>query len=426
VLLFAWADAQDDNGLVHLNEEGHTMANRFLRKPTDDHPTNAPVISDSHTLADQQKRDAMNTGLLRQRAIQRFITWQTGLPHTTQELVPSHPFSNLATSGLALLLGFLCCDQGLLGVWPWWGRCLEIGIGWAHILHAQRNFRLPNRHAAAHSAFPVNGWVNTLIGQTLSAFLLAAPMSRYINSHVAGASKSHHQWTTLMTPGEPTFEEIKSLGVLPGVPNDVNWRHLQRLLLSPRFYGQALAASLHDAFCTGSALERAFTTTFWLLILLISQATHHLLVVLVAYAVPRVLYEGCQVLRVLIEHTFADPARARTMATYRTMTSAIILAESVPAIAAKANMLERTIPWIAWGSKMLFHVGARVFIATGDVVNHYTHHVRPGASFINHESERMSLMFEGHAIPSNWGLVAAIDACFTSLSKQPRDLFSES
>jgi hypothetical protein len=108
------------------------------------------------------------------------------------------------------------------------------------------------------------------------------------------------------------------------------------------------------------------------------------------------------------------------------MTSAIILAESVPAIAAKANMLERTIPWIAWGSKMLFHVGARVFIATGDVVNHYTHHVRPGASFINHESERMSLMFEGHAIPSNWGLVAAIDACFTSLSKQPRDLFSES
>jgi hypothetical protein len=171
-------------------------------------------------------------------------------------------------------------------------------------------------------------------------------------------------------------------------------------------------------------LERAFTTTFWLLVLLISLATHHLLAVLVAYAVPRVLYEGCQVLRVLIEHTFGEPARPRALATYRTMTSAIILAEPVPAIATDANPLEHTIPWTAWGFKMLLHLGARVFIATGDVVNHYTHHVRPGASFINHESERMSLVLEGHSIPSNWGLVAAIETCFTSLSKQPRDLFS--
>jgi len=429
---FAWADAQDDNGLVHLKEEGQTMASNFpsqpstnLRKPTDDYPTAAPVIRDPHTRADQHKRDAMNTGLLRHPAIQRFLTWQTGLPHTNQQLRPSHPFANLASSGLALVLGFLCCEQALLGPWPWWVRCLLLGIGWAHVLHALRNFRLPNRHAASHGAFPGGGRVNDWIGQILSVFLLTAPMSRYKTTHVAGASKPHHQWKALMTPGESTFEEIKALGFLPGVPNAENWRHLRRLLLSPRFYGKALAASLHDAFCTGTRRERAFAISFWVGFLWIALATDHLPVVLVAYSVPRLLYETCQVFRVLIEHTFADSGCPRTLATYRTMTCTVILAEPVPAaLAADAKPLERVMRWAIWTYIMLLHLGVRVFIATGDVVNHYTHHVRPGASFMNHESERMALVLEGHAIPSNWGLAAAIEAFFTSLSKQPRDLFS--
>lgn len=402
------------------------MATTFSNNPTNGHPTDASSIRDAHTRSDQHKRDAMNTGLLRHRSIQRFLTWQTGLPHTNQTLRPSHPLANLATATVALVLGFLCCDQALLGPWPWWGRCLLLGIGWAHILHAQRNFRLPNRHAASHEELcPGRRQVNIWIGQTLSAFLLQAPMSRYINSHVAGASKPHHRWSTLMTPGEATFEEIKALGFRPGVANAENWRHLWRLLLSPRFYGKALAGGLHDAFCTGTVLERTFNASVWLLILIIAMTTHHLLVVLVAYGVPRVLYEACQVLRVLIEHTYAEPGRPRTIATYRRMTSVIILADPVPAMETEANQLELSLKWAKWGLKMLLlHLGARLFIATGDVVNHYTHHIRPGASFINHEMERMRLVHQGHAIPSNWGLAAAIDAFFTSLSKQPQDLFS--
>jgi hypothetical protein len=73
---------------------------------------------------------------------------------------------------------------------------------------------------------------------------------------------------------------------------------------------------------------------------------------------------------------------------------------------------------------MLTHYMVRCYIATGDTCNHPSHHLRPGASFINHPTERMKLVNEGHAIHSNWGLVAAIDAFFTSLSKQPADLFT--
>ena len=400
------------------------MATIFSNKPTSDCPTDAAVICDPHTRSDQQKRDAMNTGLLRQRAIQRFLTWQTGLPHTNQILQASHPLANLATSTLALVLGFFCCDQALLGPWPWWGRGLLLLTGWGAILHAMRNFRLPNRHSAGHGHLTGKLQMDACIGQALSAFLLTAPMSRYINSHVADASKAHHKWTSLMTPGESTYEEIRALGFQPGVPNVVNWRHIKRLLLSPRFYSQQLAGGLHDAFCTGTVVERSFTAIVWIMILMVASATHHLLGLLVAYGMPRVLYEGCQVLRVLIEHTYAEPGRPRTLAMYRRMTSAIILADPVPAIASNANKLLRCLKWIAWSLNMVVHLAARLFIATGDVVNHPTHHLRPGASFINHEMERMNLIKAGHAIPSNWGLLAAIDAFFTSLSKQPRNLFS--
>ncbi|MFN7677530.1 MAG: hypothetical protein ACK5QW_02905 [Cyanobacteriota bacterium] len=399
------------------------MASNFSSQFTNDDRTDAVVIRDPHTRSDQRKRDAMNTGLLRQRGIQRFLTWQTGLPHSHQSLQPSHPLANLAASTSALVLGLLCCNQALLRPWPWWGRGLLLLIGWGAILSAMRNFRLPNRHSASHGHLTGKPQLDARIGQVLSAFLLTAPMSRYINSHVADASKAHHKWTCLMTPGESTFEEIRALGFQPGVPNAVNWSHLKRLLLSPHFYGQALATSLHDTFCTGTLVERSFTTALWLLLLFIALATHHLLVLLVAYTVPRLLYEACQVLRVLIEHTYAEPSRPRTLATYKRMTSAIILADPVPVIAPNANPLERSLRWLLWSLKMLMHFGARTLIATGDVVNHPTHHLRPGASFINHEIERMKLIQAGHAIPSNWGLVAAIEAFFTSLSKQPRDLF---
>jgi hypothetical protein len=400
------------------------MANLFCNKTTHDFPTDAPFIRDPHTRSDQLKRDAMNRGFLRHPVIQRLLTWQTGLPHTNQSLPLRHPLENLTTALMAMIVGLLCCQQALQGQWEWLIRCLLLVIGWGHILHALRCFRLPNRHAAAHGHLSGNAQVDYWIGQTLSAILLAAPMGRYINSHVTDPLKAHHKWNKLMSPLESTHEEIKALGFQPGASNDVNWRHLRGLLLSPLYYGQALARGLHDAFCTGTLLERAFNVTIWGVILTLAHTTHQLVLLLVAYGIPRLLYEGSQLLRVLIEHTFAEPGRPRTLASYRLMTSAIILADPVPSIAEDASQLEVFLHWSEWSLKMLVHLLARVFIATGDTVNHYTHHVRPGASFINHEVERMKLINAGHAIHSNWGLLAAIDAFFSSLAKQPADLFS--
>jgi hypothetical protein len=72
---------------------------------------------------------------------------------------------------------------------------------------------------------------------------------------------------------------------------------------------------------------------------------------------------------------------------------------------------------------MISHVPARWFVSTGDTSNHPIHHIRPGASFANHERERMLLIQQGVGIPSHWGLITAIDAFFGQLERQPETLF---
>jgi hypothetical protein len=377
-------------------------------------------IRDPHTRSDQLKRDAMNTGILRHPAIQRLLTWQTGLPHTNQDLPLHHPLESLGPTSVAILFGFSCCYQALQGEWAWWFRCLLLVIGWSHILLSLRYFRLPLRHAAAHGFLSGNAQVDYWIGQTICALLLAAPMSGYSRSHVS----VHHQWKRLMKPAEPTWEEIKSLGFHSGVPNETNWGHLRSLLLSPRYYYSAFASGAQDAFCKGTIGERLFNSTFWCVILMAALLTHVLGVFLVAYVIPRLAYDAVQCLRVLIEHTFDEQGQPRTLVSYKHLTSAIILAEPLPELSNEANQIEYRIRLFKWCFAMLTHYMVRCYIATGDTCNHPSHHLRPGASFINHPTERMKLVNEGHAIHSNWGLVAAIDAFFTSLSKQPADLFT--
>ena len=377
-------------------------------------------IRDHHTRSDQLKRDAMNTGVLRHPAIQRLLTWQTGLPHTNQDLPLHHPLENLGTTSVAIVLGFFCCYQALQGEWAWLFRCLLLVIGWSHILLSLRCFRLPLRHAAAHGFLSGNAQVDYWIGQTICALLLAAPMSGYSRGHVS----VHHQWKRLMTPTEPTWEEIKALGFHPGVPNETNWGHLRSLLLSPRYYYSAFASGAQDAFCKGTIGELLFNSTCWCVILMAALLTHVLGVFLVAYVIPRLAYEAIQCLRVLIEHTFEEQGQPRTLVSYKHLTSAIILAEPLPEISPQTHQIEYIISLFKWGFAMLMHFMVRCYIVTGDTCNHPTHHLRPGASFINHELERMKLINEGHAIHSNWGLVAAIDAFFSSLSKQPVDLFT--
>ena len=129
-------------------------------------------------------------------------------------------------------------------------------------------------------------------------------------------------------------------------------------------------------------------------------------------------------LRVCVEHTFPAPG-PRTMASYRTMTSAIISAEPAPVFHPEDGPCERSMRWICWGFRMvLLHLPARFYVLSGDVATHDVHHCKPGADFSNFEKERMQLIKQGYPLTSTWGVVQAIDKFFTSLSIQSPDFFT--
>jgi hypothetical protein len=373
---------------------------------------------------DQQRRDALNVGYLRHPYSQGFLTWWTTILHTNQMLRHRASLENLFTSIVAFMIGFILSHRALRGDLSWLEAGLLLVLAWGHVLYALRCFRLPNRHACAHGDLTHHPRLDFWIGQTLSAILWTAPMSSYKATHVFDPSRAHHHWKILLTPGESTFEEIKTLGFQPGVPNQYNWRHLQSLLLAPGFYWAQLRSSFHAAFRTGTPWERSYNLALWSLILTILIHTHEITVFLVAFTVPRILFEYVQVLRVCVEHTFPAPG-PRTMASYRSMTSAIISAEPAPVFHPEDGPCERFTRWTCWGFRMVFlHLPARFYVLSGDVATHDVHHCKPGGDFSNFEKERMQLIKQGYPLTSTWGLIQAIDKFFTSLSIQSPDLFT--
>jgi len=400
------------------------MANLFHRP--EDHPPlpDYSFISHPQTRADQEKRDAMNIGFLRHPWIQGYITWQTGLPHTGQVLRNVGNFDNLNAALICLALGFVGVGCALRAQPGWLGATALLVISWGLILAALRAFRLPNRHVAAHGELSGSDRLDRCIGQALSSLLLLAPMSVYQHAHVSDPIRAHHRWRTLLTPGEPTFEEIRSLGFKPGAPQKENWRYLWRgLLLSPVFYSRCLLQGLRDMFLSGTPSERVFSLALWATLIGAAALSGNLIVLLVAYGVPRLLFESCQVLRVLIEHIFLDPGTPNNPRTYRLKTWAVILASPIPELSSQSSDWKRNLLLLQWLVRMLSYLPARWFICSGDTSNHPSHHIRPGASFANHTRERMLLVQQGVAIHSHWGLITAINAFFGSLERQPTSLF---
>ena len=203
------------------------MANFFHQ--SEDQPTHPDLsfISHPQTRADQEKRDAMNVRILRHPWIQSYITWQTGIAYTGQELRHRGNLENLRGALISLGLGLSSTTFALNSQPGVLASSVFLPLGVILTLGALRNLRLPNRHQAGHNdlimSFPL---LNRLIGQTTSSLLLLVPMSHYTKEHVSDPALSHHRRQTLLTSGEASFEEIKELGFKPGASKKENWHHL--------------------------------------------------------------------------------------------------------------------------------------------------------------------------------------------------------
>lgn len=377
---------------------------------------------------DQLNRDSLAVGVLKNPIAQAYLTWQTGIPHTGQRVRKRKRLENLIAAIGSLCLGIVISHTALQdGMTMVAGTALLL-LGYSHTLYGLRCLRLPNFHYASHYELTQNQAIDRAIGNLIGTTLLIPPVSSYQQQHIEGPGKVHHKWSHLLTPGEDTFEVIKSYGFQPGAPRRAHWRRLWQLLANPWFYIGRFAKGIRGAFLSRSVAENGICMATWLVVAVCLSRSHAWSEFALIWLVPRVLFfEAAQVFRNLVEHYF--PCRTpgeRTPADFRGMTKAIFAGEPAPQMACEGSWIRNAFAWCRWTMRMLvFHLPARLWVLTGDTPCHDLHHVRPGSDWANYEVERQKLEQSGWPLAANWGMRAAISDFFGTLSMQPATLFSK-
>ena len=379
--------------------------------------------------ADQLKRDSLAIGLLRKRFIQAYLTWLTGIPHSGQNVRKRKRLENLIAAIGALCLGIYATHAALGEGISIVARTALLFLGYGHTLYALRCLRLPNFHYASHYELTRIRSLDHVIGVLIGTFLLIPPISSYQRQHIEGPGKVHHKWSDLLTPGEDTFEVIKSYGFQPGAPRRAHWVRLWLLLANPLFYIGRFSNGIRGAFFSRSTIENTVSMSTWLCIIVCISCNHAWSQFVLIWLVPRVLFfEAAQVFRNLVEHYFPRCAAGkRTPGDFRAMTKAVFAGEPAPQMDSQDSSIKRGLSWCSWSMRMLvIHLPARLWVLTGDTPCHDLHHLRPGSDWANHEVERQKLEESGWPLLANWGMRGAISDFFDTLSDQPDTLFRSS
>ncbi len=412
---------------VRMGSKQAAGGRRISRANT--HRTDKMTIQHSQPsrTGDQIKRDSLVVGLLKNKLIQGYLTWQTGIPHSGQILRKRKRIENLFAAIGALILGVCTTNVALGDGISVYARMALMLLGYAHILFGLRCLRLPNFHHASHYELTRIRRLDYAIGVLIGTVLLVPPISSYQLQHVDGPGKVHHKWSHLLTPGEDTFEVLRSYGFQPGAPRRSHWVRLWVLLANPLFYIGRFANGIRGAFLSRSIAENTVSMSTWLIIGVVLTNHHAWLQFALIWLIPRVFFfEAAQLLRNLVEHYFPQrtPGK-RTPRDFRVMTKAVFAGEPAPQLSSQQSSISRWLAWCGWSLRMLaIHLPVRLWILTGDTPCHDLHHVRPGSDWANHEVERQKLEESGWPLQANWGMHAAISDFFGTLSAQPNTLFA--
>lgn len=136
---------------------------------------------------------------------QPFLTVATGKPLKGETPSRLTPMYHLATATLSLLSGvilnILFLHHGFL-------ICLP--LGWLFTVSGARKLQVQIVHQCAHEQFLGREKFDQWLGETLSIFLMIGNFPTYCQTH----KKDHHGLKNLMTPTDPTFHFLQTLGLL--------------------------------------------------------------------------------------------------------------------------------------------------------------------------------------------------------------------
>lgn len=353
------------------------------------------------------------------KALQPFLTWMVGKPLPEQTSWQLTPWHHLFAALIPLAVGVALAGVGVT-LKQWW--LLLLVPGWMLSVHGSRKLRATILHQCAHGNFVRNKRIDSALGRAISIVSFSQEYFDYKQEHVPGHHSSKH-----MSMEDPTVQYlILRMRARAGMRREQLWRRLFLTLLSPYFHVMTMYRRFASHFRGTPIWYRVVFASTLILQVAVVTALNAWTLFLVAWVIPLgVLFNVAVALRVASEHIFPpagmDPDKLDKVARAARFTNGIFLGEAAPS--PHPSRIIRAGRWARWGFRMLFvHLPWRLMVMEGDGPCHDYHHRYPrSVDWPNYIFARQRDLTSpgGQENPYTevWGLFAAIDAVFVSLSK---------
>lgn len=385
----------------------------FAAEPYADASTGTRTASPSSTACPRESMRVLP------RALQPLLTWMVGKPLPEQTPWRLTPWHHLAAALTPLVIGVTLSGLAVeLG--QWW--LLLLLPGWVLSVHGSRKLRATILHQCAHGNFVRNKRIDSTLGGAIAFLSFSQEYFDYKQEHVVGHHSSKH-----MSMEDPTVQYlIVRMRARAGMTREQLWRRLVMTLLSPRFHVMTMYRRFASHFRGTSSMRYRVAFAAWLVLqAAVVTMLDAWVLFLVAWVIPLgVLFNLAVALRVASEHVFPpagmDLDELDKAARAARFTNGIFMGEAVPS--PHPSRIVRAGRWARWGFRMLFvHLPWRLMVMEGDGPCHDYHHRYPRSrDWPNYIfARRRDLMGPGgqqNPYTEVWGLFAAIDAVFVSLS----------
>lgn len=348
-------------------------------------------------------------------ALQPFMTWLTCKPLSDEKpwkLTPIHHFTGAALS----LVGGAAFGAALVTLSGFW--LLLLPVAWLLTVHGTRKLRAVIVHQCAHSNCFKSQAVNDVVGEVISIVTFTQNYEPYKREHISG----HHS-TKHMTVEDPTVAFLlRMIGARAGMSREELWGLLKKRISSPAFHFKFLRIRLLSNFKEASVWHSVGMFLFWGSLLAVTAVTGAWLQLLLAWILPLTFpLHISECLRLSGKHVFPErDAEKRGRQELGAFTHGIFVGEPVPDRG--LPFFRRMAAWGGWWLRVFFyHLPSRMLVLVGDAPCHDYHHRRPKSKdwsnyIFARQAEVLNPAPDWPAYTEVWGVAAAIDATFASLS----------
>ena len=351
--------------------------------------------------------------------MQPFLSWLTAkpLPEDLDNVRPLKPFHHIVVSagliaGGALLAG-IGYSQASIALWL---------LGFVLATGGVKQMQVMICHNCAHEMVFESRATNMTVGRIISGVLMLKPFDTYKSEHAL-----HHSSKTLLTDDDDTLSYLQSVvGLKPSDSTTTMWAKLVWTALSPLAVLRSCWGRLIGTATAENRQVAILTLVFWAGLALLSAASGHFDLFIVAWVIP--VFAGYHIsttFRLAAEHTWpsVDVLERRGIDFICESTTGVFIGEElrIPEGMGTARRFAHISVWLI---KMLtFHLIVRVFVMVGDTPCHDFHHRRPRSKdWPNYITARERDRIEGSKpfptnYAENWGYINSVTTNFRNFQR---------